>query len=78
MHTKHVQTHATEPGEPPPVIADAPEAETEEEAAQRKAEHEERLADYQAEQKRKEEERKAEFERQQKQYEAEQARLDKT
>lgn len=51
--------------------------ETEEEAAQRRAEHEQRLAEYQAEQDRKEEERRVEYERQQKEYEAEQARRDK-
>ena len=62
---------------PQPVMAPAPEQETEEEAAQRKAGHEQRVAEYEAEQKRREEERKAEFERQQKEYEAEQARRDK-
>ena len=62
---------------PAPTIAPAPEAETEEEAAQREAEHGQRLAEYRAEQERREEERKAEFERQQKEYEAEQARRDK-
>ena len=77
VHTNHVQTHAAEPVELPPVMADAPDTETEEEAEQRKAEHEQRMADYQAEQKHKEEERRAEFERQQKQYEAEQARREK-
>jgi ParB family chromosome partitioning protein len=44
---------------PPPVMEPAAEQETEEEAAQRKAEHEQRIAEY---------------ERQQKEYEAEQAR----
>jgi ParB family chromosome partitioning protein len=58
-------------------MADPPEAETEEEAALREAEHEQRMADYQAEQKRKEEERRAELERQQKEYEAAQARREK-
>ncbi|MFC6644673.1 hypothetical protein ACFQBQ_03515 [Granulicella cerasi] len=77
VHTNHVQTDAAEPVEPPPVMPDVPEAETEEEAVQRQAEHEQRMADYHAEQKRKEEERKAEFERQQKEYEAEQARREK-
>ncbi len=62
---------------PQPVMAPASEEETEEEAAQRRAEHEQRMAEYQAEQQRKEEERKAEFERQQKEYEAEQARREK-
>jgi hypothetical protein len=60
----------------PPVIAPAAEQETEEEAAQREAEHEQRMAEYRVEQERKEE-RKAEFERKQKEYEAEQARRDK-
>ncbi len=54
-----------------------PHKETEEEAAQREAEHEERMAEYRAEQERKEEERKAKSERQQKEYEAEQARREK-
>ncbi len=58
-------------------MAPAPEIETEEEAAQREAEHEQRMTEYKAEQERKEEERKAEFERQQKEYEAEQTRRDK-
>lgn len=75
VHTNHVQRHPDEQVEP--VMPDVPEAETEEEAAQRQAEHEQRMADYQAEQKRKEEERKAEFDRQQKEYEAEQARREK-
>lgn len=62
---------------PQPVMAPPPEQETEEEAAHRQAEHEQRMANYQAEQNRKEEQRKAEWERQQKAYEAEQARRDK-
>jgi ParB family chromosome partitioning protein len=62
---------------PPPVMAPAAEQETEEEAAQREAEHEQRMVEYKAEQERKEAERKAEFERQQKEYESEQARRDK-
>ena len=62
---------------PQPVMAPAPEQGTEAEAAQRQAEHEQRMSEYQAEQQRKEEERKAEFERQQKEYEAEQARREK-
>ena len=65
------------PADPSPVMEPAPEQETEEEAAQRQAEHEQRTANYEAEQKRKEEERKAEWERQQKEYEAEQAQRDK-
>jgi ParB family chromosome partitioning protein len=62
---------------PVPTIAPGPESETEEDAAPREAEHEQRMAEYQTEQQRREEERKAEFERQQKEYEAEQARRDK-
>ena len=58
-------------------MAPAAEQETEEGAAQREAEHEQRMVAYKAEQERKEKERKAEFERQQKEYEAEQARRDK-
>ena len=63
--------------DPPPVMEEAAEQETEEQSAQRQAEHEQRMSEYQAEQERKEEERKAEFERQQKEYEAEQARREK-
>ena len=55
----------------------AAEQETEEEAAQRRAEHEQRMAEYEAEQQRREEERKAEYERQQKEYEAEVAKGEK-
>jgi len=75
VHNPHVA--AERAADPPPVIAPAPEQETEEEAEQRKAAHEQQMAEYQAEQERKEEERKAEFERQQKEYEAEQVRRDK-
>ena len=64
-------------GDPPPVTGPAHEQETEEEAAQRHAEHEQRMAEYTAAQERKEEQRKAEFERQQKEYQAEQARREK-
>lgn len=74
VHTNHAPREAVAP---PPVIAPAPEQETEEEAAQRAAEHEQRMVEYTAEQERKEEERKAEFERQQEEYEAEQARREK-
>lgn len=55
--------------DPTPIIAPAPEQETEGEAMQRQAEHEQRMAEYKAEQ-----ERKAKFERQQQEYETEQAR----
>lgn len=63
--------------DPPPVMEPASEEESEEEAAQRNAEHQQRMAEYQADQQRREEERKAEFERQQKEYEANQARREK-
>ena len=79
---KHCPVHAPQAAaeaaaHPVPTMAPAPEIETAEEAAQRGAEHEQRMAEYKAEQERKEEERKAEFDRQQKEYEAEQARRDK-
>jgi ParB family chromosome partitioning protein len=79
---KHCTVHdpqaaAEAAAHPVPTMAPAPEIETEEEAAQREAEHQQRMAEYKAEQERKEEERKAEFERQQKEFEAEQARRDK-
>jgi ParB family transcriptional regulator, chromosome partitioning protein len=79
---KHCPVHDPEAAaeaaaHPVPTMAPAPEIETEEEAAQREAEHEQRMAEYKAEQERKEEERKAEFERQQKEFEAEQVRRDK-
>ncbi len=48
----HPQTVVQRPAGPPPVMEPAPEQETEEEAAQRQAEHEQRMADYEAEQKR--------------------------
>jgi ParB family chromosome partitioning protein len=78
---KHCPVHdpqaaAEAAAHPVPIMAPAPEVETEEEAAQRAAEHEQRMAEYKAEQDRKEEERKAEFDRQQEEYEAEQARRD--
>jgi ParB family transcriptional regulator, chromosome partitioning protein len=79
---KHCPVHdpqaaAEAAAHPVPIMAPAPEIETEEEAAQREAEHQQRMTEYKAEQERKEEERKADFERQQKEYEAEQARRDK-
>jgi ParB family chromosome partitioning protein len=74
VHTNHQPREAVEP---PPTIPPAPEQETEEEAAQRKAEHEQRMAEYEAEQQRREEEGKAEYERQQKEYEANQAHREK-
>ena len=79
---KHCPVHdpqaaAEAAAHPVPTMPPPQEAETEEEAIQREAEHEQRVAEYKAEQERKEEWRKAEFERQQKEYEAEQARRDK-
>ena len=62
---------------PVPTMAPPPEVETEEEGVQREAEHQQRMAEYEAEQECRAEERKAEFDRQQKEYEAEQARRDK-
>ena len=75
---KHCPVHdpqaaAVAAAHPAPDMALAPEAETEEEAAQRNAANEQRMADYRAEQEQKEEERKARFERERKEYEAEHA-----
>jgi ParB family chromosome partitioning protein len=61
---------------PAPTIAPAPEAETEEEAAERQAEFEQRRAEHEEEQRRREEERKNQFEREQAEHEAEQSRRD--
>jgi ParB family transcriptional regulator, chromosome partitioning protein len=72
VHNPHVA--AQRAADPPPTIAPEPEQETEEEAAERQAEYEQRKAEYDAEQQRKEEERKQEFERQQQEFEAEQSR----
>jgi ParB family chromosome partitioning protein len=74
VHTNHQSHGAVEPA---PTMPPASEQETEEEAAQRKVEHEQRMAEYEAEQTRREEDRKAEYDRQQKEYEAEQARREK-
>jgi ParB family chromosome partitioning protein len=79
---KHCPVHdpqaaAEAAAHPVRTMAPAPEIETEGEAAEREAEHEQRMTEYKAEQERKDEERKAEFESQQKEYEAEQARRDK-
>jgi ParB family chromosome partitioning protein len=59
---------------PAPVMEQAPEEETEEEAEQRRAEFEQRRKEHEVEQQRLEEERNAEQERQQQEYEAEQKR----
>ncbi len=75
VHNPHIVKQRA--ADPPPAMPTAAPTETVEEAAQREAEHTQRMAEYEAEQKRKEEERKAEFERQQKQYEAEQTKREK-
>jgi ParB family chromosome partitioning protein len=62
---------------PAPVMAPAPENETEEEAQARKAEFEQQRREYEAERARKAAERQAELERQQKEYEAEVKRHEK-
>jgi len=63
---------------PAPTIAAAPEAETEEEAAQRQAEFERQRAEYEEERQCKEEERKQQFEREQAENEAERNRRAET
>ncbi len=75
VHNPHIVKQRA--ADPQPAMPAADPTETEEEAAQREADHQQRMSDYQAEQKRKEEERRAEFECQQKEYEAEQAKRDK-
>jgi ParB family chromosome partitioning protein len=70
------QTAAEVAANPAPTMAPAPEAETEEEAAQRHAEFEQRRAEHEEEQRLREEERKQQFEREQAEYEAEQVRRD--
>ena len=60
--------------EPAPAMPPTLEAETDEEAEQRRAEHEQRRKEYEAPQERKAEERRQEMERQEQEYEAEQAR----
>jgi ParB family chromosome partitioning protein len=62
---------------PAPMVEPADEAETEEEAEERKARYEQQRKEYEAEQERKVEARKQEEERQQKEYEAERARKEK-
>ena len=59
---------------PAPTIATAPEAETEEEAAERQREFEQRRAEYEEERQRREEERKQQLEQEQAEYEAERNR----
>ena len=72
VHNPHIAEQRA--ADPPPTIAPAPEQETEEEAAERQADYEQRKAEYDAEQLRKEEERKAGFDRQQEEYEAQETR----
>lgn len=74
LHTNQPQREAIDP---PPTMPAADGEETDEEATQRMAEHEQRMAEYRAEQERKEAEHKAEYERQQKEYETEQTRREK-
>ncbi len=73
---KHCPVHdpqaaAEAAAHPVPAMAPAPEAETEEEAAERQAEFERQRAKYEEERQRREEERKQQFEREQAQIEAE-------
>jgi ParB family chromosome partitioning protein len=49
----HTNRQPREAVEPPPAMPPAPEQETEEEAAQRNAEQEQRITEYRAEQERK-------------------------
>ena len=60
--------------EPAPEMPPAPETETEEEAEQRRAEHEQRRKEYEAEEERKAEARRLEMEQQEQECEAERAR----
>ncbi|WP_158793790.1 ParB/RepB/Spo0J family partition protein [Granulicella sp. L60] len=62
---------------PAPVMEEAPNEETEEEAEQRRAEYEQRRKEHEAEQQRRDEERKSQSEKQLKEYEAEQKRREK-
>jgi len=72
VHDPEVAAEAA--ANPAPTIAPAPEAETEEEAAERQAEFEQRRAEHEEERQRKEEERKQQFEREQAENEAERNR----
>ena len=69
VHDK--QAAAEVAANPAPTMAPAPEAETEEEAAERQAEFERQRAEYEEERQRREEERKRQFEQQQAEIEAE-------
>jgi ParB family chromosome partitioning protein len=68
---------AEQAANPAPMMEPAAEAETEEEAEERKARYEQQHKEYEAEQERKAEARKQEEERQQKEYEAKRARKEK-
>ena len=65
---------ARQAADPEPILPPATETETDEEAEQRTAEHEQRREEYEAEQERKAEERRLAQEREDQEYEAEQAR----
>jgi ParB family chromosome partitioning protein len=78
---KHCPVHdpqaaSEEAANPAPTMPPTPEAETEEEAAERQAEFEQRRAEHEEERRRWQEERKQRFEREQAEHEAEQARRD--
>jgi ParB family chromosome partitioning protein len=79
VHNPHVVARRAEEqaAHPEPVMAPAPQGETEEEAAGREAEYERQRKEHEAQQQRREEERKRQFEREQKEYEAEQTRREK-
>jgi ParB family chromosome partitioning protein len=68
------QAAAEAAANPAPTIAPAPEAETEEEAAERQREFEQRRAEHEEERQRREEERKQQFEQEQAEIEAERNR----
>jgi ParB family chromosome partitioning protein len=76
---KHCPVHdpqaaAEAAANPAPTMSPGPEAETEEEAAERKAEFERLRAEYEEDQQQREEERKQQFEQEQAKYEAERNR----
>jgi ParB family chromosome partitioning protein len=78
---KHCPVHdpqaaAEAAANPAPTMAPAPAVETEEEAAERHSEFEQRRAEHVEEQQRREENRKEQFEREQAEHEAEQTRRD--
>ena len=75
VHDPHAA--AARAANPAPVMAPAPEQETEEEAAEREREYEQRRKEYEEEQQRKEEERQQQFQKEQKEREAQRARMEK-